>query len=87
VFRIVQEGLANVRRHAGARTATVLIGAREGRRVIRIADDGHGLTEEAEGRGQGLANMKTRAAAIGGRFRLTSSPGAGTALEVILRAG
>jgi signal transduction histidine kinase len=87
VFRIVQEGLANVRRHAGARTATVLIGARDGRRVIRIADDGHGLTEEAEGHGQGLANMKTRAAAIGGRFRLTSSPGAGTALEVVLRLG
>jgi signal transduction histidine kinase len=86
VFRIVQEGLANVRRHAGAQTATVLIGLRDGRRVIRIADDGRGLTGEAEGHGQGLANMKTRAAAIGGRFRLTSSPGAGTALEVVLRA-
>jgi signal transduction histidine kinase len=85
VFRIVQEGLANVRRHAGAQTATVLIGLRDGRRVIRIADDGRGLTGEPEGHGQGLANMKTRAAAIGGRFRLTSSPGAGTALEVVLR--
>jgi signal transduction histidine kinase len=87
VFRIVQEGLANVRRHAGARSATVLIGLRDGRRVIRIEDDGRGLADEVDGRGQGLTNMKIRAAAIGGRFRLTSSPGAGTALEVVLRAG
>jgi signal transduction histidine kinase len=87
VFRIVQEGLANVRRHAGARTATVLIGMRDGRRVIRIADDGRGLGGEAETHGQGLTNMRTRSAAIGGRFRLTSSPGGGTALEVVLRAG
>ena len=65
----------------------MLIGLRDGRRVIRIADDGHGLTEEAEGHGQGLVNMKTRAAAIGGLFRLRSSHGAGTALEIVLRAG
>jgi signal transduction histidine kinase len=87
VFRIVQEGLANVRRHAGARTATVLIGMRDGRRVIRIVDDGRGLNQEAEARGQGLTNMRTRATAIGGGFKLTSSPGGGTALEVVLRAG
>ncbi len=43
VFRIVQEGLANVRRHAGAQRATVLIGVRNGRRVVRIVDDGRGL--------------------------------------------
>jgi len=85
VFRIVQEGLANVRKHAGARTASVLIGMRGGRRVIRIVDDGRGLDESAERRGQGLSNMRTRASAIGGRFRLTSQPDGGTALEVVLR--
>ena len=55
IFRIVQEGLANVRRHAGARRATVLIGLRDGRRVVRIADDGRGLDEEAEDAGPGSA--------------------------------
>ena len=85
VFRIVQEGLANVRRHAGARTASVVIGVRNGRRVIRIVDDGRGLDESAARRGQGLSNMRTRASAIGGRFRLTSQPGGGTALEIVLR--
>ena len=66
VFRIVQEGLANVRRHAGARRATVLIGLREGQRVVRIADDGKGFEEEADAPGEGLRNMRARAAAIGG---------------------
>jgi signal transduction histidine kinase len=86
VFRIVQEGLANVRRHAEARTATVLIGVREGRRVVRIADDGRGLDEEAEARGQGLRNIRARAAAIGGGLRLFTRPGGGTSLEVVLRS-
>lgn len=84
-FRIVQEGLANVRRHAGARTASVLIGMRNGRRVIRIVDDGRGLDEGSARRGQGLNNMRTRSSAIGGRFRLTSQPDGGTALEIVLR--
>jgi signal transduction histidine kinase len=86
IFRIVQEGLANVRRHAGARQATVLIGIRDGQRVVRIADDGRGLDARAEGRGQGLRNMRARAASIGGGFRLLSRPGGGTSLEVVLRA-
>jgi signal transduction histidine kinase len=86
IFRIVQEGLANVRRHADARTATVLIGVRDGQRVVRIADDGRGIDGEAETRGQGLRNIRARAAAIGGAFRLLDTPGGGTSLEVVLRA-
>jgi signal transduction histidine kinase len=86
IFRIVQEGLANVRRHANARRATVLIGLRDGQRVVRIADDGKGFDEEVEGRGQGLRNIRSRAAAIDGAFRLVSRPGRGTSLEVVLRA-
>ncbi len=86
IFRIVQEGLANVRRHANARRATVLIGLRDGQRVVRIADDGEGFDEDVESRGQGLRNIRSRAAAIGGAFRLVSRPGRGTSLEVVLRA-
>jgi signal transduction histidine kinase len=86
IFRIVQEGLANVRRHANARRATVLIGLRDGQRVVRIVDDGEGFDENAESRGQGLRNIRTRATAIGGVFRLASRPGSGTSLEVVLRA-
>jgi signal transduction histidine kinase len=86
IFRIVQESLANVRRHANARRATVLIGLRDGQRVVRIVDDGDGFDEPTDHRGQGLRNIRSRAAAIGGAFRLVSRPGGGTSLEVVLRA-
>jgi signal transduction histidine kinase len=86
VFRIVQEGLANARKHAGARRAEVRIEEREGERFVSVIDDGSGFDEAEIAAGQGLKNMRARAAAIGGGFRVVSSPGRGTALEVVLRA-
>ena len=53
---------------------------------MRIVDDGRGFDEDAEQPGQGLRNIRARAAAIGGGFRLASRPGGGTALEVVLRS-
>jgi signal transduction histidine kinase len=86
VFRIVQEGLANARKHAGARHADVRIRLRGEERVVSIVDDGSGFDDETVTRGQGLRNMKARTASIGGGFKLRSEPGRGTALEVVLRA-
>jgi NarL family two-component system sensor histidine kinase LiaS len=86
VFRIVQEGLANARKHAGARRAEVRIGERDGERLVTVVDDGSGFHEDEIAAGQGLKNMRARAASIGGGFRLRSIPGRGTALEVVLRA-
>jgi signal transduction histidine kinase len=86
VFRIVQEGLANVRRHAGATRAEVLIGERSGRRVVRVHDDGVGFDGAEAPAGQGLKNMRRRAESIEGGFSLASMPGRGTALEVMLRS-
>ena len=86
VFRIVQEGLANVRRHARARHAEVRIEQVGGRRLVAIRDDGQGFAASAEDGGQGLKNIRERARSIGGGFSLTSQPGRGTALEVVLRA-
>jgi signal transduction histidine kinase len=85
VFRIVQEGLANVRRHAQARHAEVRIDQANGRRRVTIRDDGRGFDAESEDGGQGLKNIRVRAGSIGGAFSLTSQPGRGTALEVLLR--
>ena len=86
VFRIVQEGLANVRKHAGASQAEVWIGRDGTRRLVRIHDDGEGFEPNGNGAGQGLKNMRTRADSIGGALELTSRPGLGTAVEVVLRA-
>ncbi len=85
VFRIVQEGLANARKHAEARRAWVTIGHRGADRLVVVADDGAGFEQPVDGAAQGLTNMRQRAAAIGGAFSLTTAPGSGTALEVVLR--
>jgi signal transduction histidine kinase len=86
VFRIVQEGLANARKHAGARHADVRIRLRGDERVVSVIDDGSGFDDETVAAGQGLRNMKARSASIGGGFQVRSQPGQGTALEVVLRA-
>jgi signal transduction histidine kinase len=86
VFRIVQAGLANVRKHAGAQRAEVWIGSRLGRRIVRVRDDGVGFDGEEAAAGQGLKNMRLRATTIDGGFNLRSRPGRGTAVEVVLRA-
>jgi signal transduction histidine kinase len=86
IFRIVQEGLGNVRRHANATHAEVVIGRRlSGERFVAIEDDGEGFPPEAPTAGQGLRNMRARASSIDGGFSVRSTPGLGTALEVVLR--
>jgi signal transduction histidine kinase len=85
VFRIVQEGLGNVRRHAGASHVDVSISQRTGRRIVTVSDDGVGFDESAVLPGQGVENMRVRARAIDGQLTLRSARGRGTAIEVVLR--
>jgi signal transduction histidine kinase len=85
VFRIVQEGLGNARRHAGASHVDVSISQRGGRRVVTVSDDGVGFDATAIVEGQGVANMRSRAEAIDGALTLRAQPGRGTAVEVVLR--
>jgi len=88
-FRIVQEAITNVLRHAGARRVDVRV-ARSARYVsLSIQDDGRGFDpvtlDEAAARGHlGVPGMRERILARGGQFRLTSSPGRGTTVEVEL---
>jgi signal transduction histidine kinase len=87
IFRIVQEGLANVRKHAGAARAEVRIVQHGARRLVSVRDDGVGFADrEGAAAGQGLKNMRRRAQTIDGGFALRSRPGRGTAVEVTLRA-
>ena len=86
VFRIVQEGLGNARRHSGAGHVEVSISQQAGRRVVSVSDDGIGFDEKSTTSGQGVANMRLRAQAIDGQLSLKSAPGRGTAIEVVLRA-
>jgi hypothetical protein len=53
---------------------------------VVVRDNGAGFNGDTDPAGQGLKNLRQRAAAIGGAFTLRSTPGKGTALEVTLRA-
>jgi two-component system, NarL family, sensor histidine kinase UhpB len=82
LFRLVQESLTNVARHAQARRVDVRIAARRAEGTAEcieatIADDGRGADLDAPGRGLGLIGMRERTAAFGGSLSLSSSPGAG----------
>ncbi|HXG75054.1 MAG TPA: sensor histidine kinase [Gaiellaceae bacterium] len=85
VFRIVQEGLGNARRHADAQHVEVRIAQRNGRRLVSVRDDGVGFEQDAASAGLGLESMRRRAEAIDGSLSLRSAPGQGTAIEVLLR--
>jgi PAS domain S-box-containing protein len=83
LFRVVEEALSNVARHSGARSAQVaLAGSDDGSLVLRIADDGRGLTESKRpGGGLGLVSMRERVQSLDGRLSITSVPGRGTVVE------
>jgi signal transduction histidine kinase len=83
LFRLVQEALTNVRKHAGAQTATVTLASDGPDRLrIVIADDGQGFTPGIQGNGtarpMGLRSMRERVETLGGSFRVESQPGSGT---------
>ena len=90
VFRITQEALTNVTRHARATHVSVRLDATEDGRGLRleVRDDGTGLADEAQRRsgGLGLIGMRERARRLGGSFSVTRGSGGGTlvALEVPL---
>jgi two-component sensor histidine kinase len=72
VARIVQEALANVRRHSGTRHATVALGTTGDEAWVEIEDDGRGLDQEGPP-GMGLTGMRERAATLGGSLRLRAA--------------
>lgn len=91
LFRILQESVSNILRHAQANKAQILLVQRDDLILLRIEDDGVGFKLDQEKTGSyGLQNMHERAAEIGGTLKIVSLPGEGTRLEVrvpILSAG
>jgi PAS domain S-box-containing protein len=84
LFRIYQEALTNVARHAGASSVTAVLDSDEKNVVLTISDDGKGF--DAMGveskKTLGLLGMKERALMMGARYEFTSQPGHGTMIQV-----
>jgi two-component system sensor histidine kinase UhpB len=85
VYRVVQEALNNVAEHAAARTVSVELRFADGRKMLRVTDDGLGFNDAFdEGLGLGITGMRERARLAGGRLRVRSRPGRGTVVELTL---
>jgi signal transduction histidine kinase len=84
-YRIVQEALTNVTRHAGPATATVLISYAERDLTIQVDDDGRGQPPgPPAGNGQGITGMRERAAALGGELHAGPRPDGGYRVRACL---
>jgi PAS domain S-box-containing protein len=88
LYRIVQEALTNVLKHAQAQRVSIIMERRPDHLLVIVEDDGRGFDHEAAASPQagmprlGLLGMKERVASVGGEFQVESSPGKGTALFI-----
>ncbi len=86
-YRIIQEALTNVARHASAGQVEVRVAVEPGMLSISLSDNGQGFDSQsvrAEGKGGGLVGMRERAELLGGTLALLTGPGKGTRLDVCL---
>jgi two-component system sensor histidine kinase UhpB len=90
IFRVAQEALTNVARHAGATAVEVDLREEDGRAELRVRDDGSGFDpggipragSEGPGAGLGLGGMAERARLVGGELDVRSAPGGGTSVTL-----
>jgi len=82
LFRIVQESLTNVARHAHASQVAVNFTTQGDNLVLTVTDDGQGMPAATRQGGIGLVSMRERAISIGAQFNIISDPGAGTTIKV-----
>jgi len=83
IYRVVQEALHNVARHARAKHVQISLAEHDSRLLLKIKDDGQGFSPERD-RGLGLLGMKERVEHLGGVCRIKSQPGSGTLVDVQL---
>ena len=83
-FRIVQESLTNVARHAGYAAVTIEITYREDELIVQIDDDGKGVPTGSAGGGNGVPGMKERAASLGGELHAGPRAGGGFRVRAVL---
>jgi two-component system sensor histidine kinase DegS len=89
VFRVIQEALQNIHKHAEANLITIDVQQRPGGPLsVNIVDDGHGFDTKRVRQGRtgssGLVSMRERASTVGGTLKVESRPGSGTTVTLVL---
>jgi signal transduction histidine kinase len=82
IYRLVQEGLTNILKHAQATQVDITLERQRNGYRLKLADNGVGISDfRADSLSHGIAGMRQRARALGGRFALRTGPGEGTMIE------
>ena len=84
VLLVVREALTNARRHSGARRVRVALEATEEEVLVEVSDDGVGFDPRESTEGVGLYAMRERTAALGGNLEVSSEPGSGTTVRLLV---
>ncbi len=89
IYRVVQEALHNVAKHAQAKSVNIQMSRENGTVCLVVEDDGVGMPQKpgTPGRSFGLAGMRERIGALGGKVKISSAKGQGTRLEVCVAVG
>ncbi|MBL7946352.1 MAG: sensor histidine kinase [Flavobacteriales bacterium] len=82
VYRIIQEAVSNVLKHAQANEMSIAVTHAPGRMSVLVSDNGQGFDTNQTSHGVGLANIRSRAAALGAQVQIDSAPGKGTTISV-----
>jgi two-component system, NarL family, sensor histidine kinase UhpB len=85
IYRVAQESLTNIVRHAEATTVQIDLEHRDGEVVLTVSDDGRGISSGDGDAGHGIAGMRERALLVGGRLRIDSQPMSGTTVRLAIR--
>lgn len=88
-FRIVQECLTNITRHADAKQVLISLKCQDGSLLLLVSDDGQGISATSDNKrdSYGVIGMRERAHGLGGTLSLSSIPGEGTTVEVVIPTG
>ena len=84
LYRMVQEALTNISKHAGAQSASIVVWRAQGAITAVIEDDGRGFDPGAAGNGVGLVGMRERLALVGGKLKIETRQGGGTTLVAVV---
>jgi signal transduction histidine kinase len=87
LFRVTQEALANVYRHADANRISVIVRAEPSALTVEVSDDGAGFGDDSSSSGRGIRNMRRRLSEVGGSLEIRSTPGQGTTVRASVPVG